>query len=206
MMEKTMGKTMERREPTGDQDDRLLLGQNGDLKSIRKTARYNYSSVHTMVVTRVKSYKSTASALVHHSFTSFESSHMTPIDVVGTTPLIICLSMHLFQDSHIPDVSTEFDTASGESRASSAVSPTLGQPFVLSMVVLENILCDRRRAALESVVSSNDSQASLYFCNKQGGVLFIWISVIRCYGMVSVDEVCLSAEIKVGGLKREFVS
>ena len=45
--------------------------------------------------------------------------------------------------------------------------------------MLENILCDRRRAALESVVSSNDSQASLYFCNKQGGVLFIWISVIR---------------------------
>ncbi|TYK27688.1 flocculation protein FLO11-like [Cucumis melo var. makuwa] len=50
---------------------------------------------------------------------------MTPIDVIGTTPLVICLSMRLFQDSHIPNVSTEFDTAFGESRASSAVSPTV---------------------------------------------------------------------------------
>ncbi|TYJ95989.1 flocculation protein FLO11-like [Cucumis melo var. makuwa] len=57
---------------------------------------------------------------------------MTPIDV-GTTPLVIYLSMCLFQDSHIPDVSTEFDTAFGESRASSAVSPTVGQPLVLSV-------------------------------------------------------------------------
>ncbi|KAA0056405.1 flocculation protein FLO11-like [Cucumis melo var. makuwa] len=58
---------------------------------------------------------------------------MTPIDV-GTTPLVICLSMCLFQDSHIPDVFAEFDTASGESRASSAVSPTVGQPLVLSAI------------------------------------------------------------------------
>ncbi|KAA0054909.1 flocculation protein FLO11-like [Cucumis melo var. makuwa] len=81
---------------------------------------------------------------VHLSFALFESSHMTPIDV-GTTPFVICLSMRLFQDSHILDVSAEFDTESGESRASSTVSPTIDQPLVLSAV------------ALESVVSSNDS-------------------------------------------------
>ena len=86
-----------------------------------------------MVVTHVKSYQSTAFTLVHLSFALFESSYMTPIDV-GTTSLVIFLSMRLFQDSHIPDVFAEFDTASGESKASSAVSPTIGQPLVLSAV------------------------------------------------------------------------
>ena len=32
--------------------------------------------------------------------------------------------------------------------------------------MLKNVLCDRRRATLELAVSSNDSQASLYLCNK----------------------------------------
>ncbi|TYK11976.1 gag-pol polyprotein, related [Cucumis melo var. makuwa] len=103
---------------------------------------YNYSSVHTMVVTHVKSYQSTIFALVHHSFASFESSHMTPIDVVGTAPIVICLSMFLFQGSHIPDVSAKFDTASSDSRASSAVSPTVGQPLVLSMTCVHALMVE----------------------------------------------------------------
>ena len=90
--------------------------------------------MHTIVVTRVESYQSTPFTLVHHSFASFESSHMISINFVGTTPLVTCLSMCLFEDSHIPDVSAKFDTVSGNSRASFAVSPTVGQPFVLSVV------------------------------------------------------------------------
>ncbi|KAA0052056.1 Receptor-like protein 12 [Cucumis melo var. makuwa] len=105
----------------------------GNASLFFELSKYNYLSVHTMVVTRVKSYQSTAFTLVHLSFALFESSYMTPIDV-GTTSLVICLSMRLFQDSHIPDVFAEFDTASDESKASSAVSPTIGQPLVLSAV------------------------------------------------------------------------
>ncbi|KAA0046160.1 flocculation protein FLO11-like [Cucumis melo var. makuwa] len=103
---------------------------------------FNYSSVHTMVVTRVKSYQSTAFVLVHHSFASFESSHMTPIDVVGTAPFVIYLNMRLFQGSHISDVSVEFDTVSGDSRASAAVSLTIGQPLVLSVVCVQALMVE----------------------------------------------------------------
>ncbi|KAA0043382.1 gag-pol polyprotein [Cucumis melo var. makuwa] len=123
---------------------RLVMFSDGEKGRIVRIAiiGYNYSSVHTMVVTRVKSYQSTIFALVHHSFASFESSHMTPIDVVGTAPIVICLSMFLFQGSHIPDVSAEFDNASSDSRASSAVSPTVGQPLVLSVTCVHALMVE----------------------------------------------------------------
>ncbi|KAA0066271.1 gag-pol polyprotein [Cucumis melo var. makuwa] len=43
-----------------------------------------------------------------------QSTILTPLNIVGTAPWVIQLSMRLFQGSHIPDVATEFDNAPGD--------------------------------------------------------------------------------------------
>ncbi|KAA0054110.1 flocculation protein FLO11-like [Cucumis melo var. makuwa] len=81
---------------------------------------------------------------------------LASIDAVGIALRVISLSMHLFQGSHILDVSTEFDNVSDSSRARSFSNPTIGQPVVRT--VLESVLCDLHRVASKSPTSPFDPQ------------------------------------------------
>uniref|UniRef100_A0A1S3BD19 Putative plant transposon protein domain-containing protein n=1 Tax=Cucumis melo TaxID=3656 RepID=A0A1S3BD19_CUCME len=69
-----------------------------------------------------------------------QSTILTPLDTVGTSPRVIPLSMHLFQGAHIPDVAAEFDNAPGGTSTPAPSQPTIGHPLTLSVSLANHLL------------------------------------------------------------------
>ncbi|KAA0059938.1 flocculation protein FLO11-like [Cucumis melo var. makuwa] len=69
-----------------------------------------------------------------------QSTIMTPLDIVGSAPQVIPLSMRLFQGTHFPDVAVEFDNALGGTSTSAASQPAVGHPVTLSVSLANRLL------------------------------------------------------------------
>lgn len=70
---------------------------------------------------------------------SKHSMILTPLDTIGTAPRVLPLTMRLFQGSHIPDISDEFENAPRGTKTN-AINPTIGQPLVLSVPLVNHLL------------------------------------------------------------------
>ncbi|KAA0042431.1 flocculation protein FLO11-like [Cucumis melo var. makuwa] len=91
-----------------------------------------------------------------------QSTILTPLDIVGSAPRVIPLSMRLFQGAHFPDVAAEFDNAPGKT---STLSVSLANRLLQALIaesraltrqiseltdcctVLDAVIRDLRRAA-----------------------------------------------------------
>ncbi|TYK06508.1 flocculation protein FLO11-like [Cucumis melo var. makuwa] len=68
------------------------------------------------------------------------SAILTPLDIVGSAPRVIPLSMHLFQGTHFPNVATEFDNALGGTSTPAALQPAVDHPVTLSVSLANRLL------------------------------------------------------------------
>ncbi|XP_050935072.1 uncharacterized protein LOC103498446 [Cucumis melo] len=68
------------------------------------------------------------------------STILTPLDIVGSAPRVIPLSMHLFQGTHFQDVATEFDNAPGGTSTPAASQPAVDHPVTLSVSLANRLL------------------------------------------------------------------
>uniref|UniRef100_A0A1S4E0U5 Putative plant transposon protein domain-containing protein n=1 Tax=Cucumis melo TaxID=3656 RepID=A0A1S4E0U5_CUCME len=91
-----------------------------------------------------------------------QSTILTSLDIVGSAPRVISLSMRLFQGAHFPDVAAEFDNAPGKtstlcvSLANRLLQALIAESRALTRqiseltdrcTVLDVVICDLRRAA-----------------------------------------------------------